>query len=177
MESYRTIIEPGEVLNIEKKSKFLGFVFPCDSIEEFEEELSRIKQEHHGASHHCYAYRIKENIVMERYNDDREPSQTAGLPILDVLKGQELLQCAIIVVRYYGGTKLGTGGLTRAYSAAARDAVASTDIAVKEEAAIVKVTVGYGMSGKVEYHINAEEVPLIDTVYEQNVGLRHRTEE
>lgn len=169
MDSFKTVLNRSEVLNHVKKSKFIGIVFPCATIAEFEEELRLIKKEHSSANHHCYAYRIRESILLERYQDDKEPSGTAGVPILDVLKGRDLSECGLVVVRYFGGTKLGTGGLSRAYSDAARDALELADVVSKEEATYIEIEVDYHFSGKVEYYINSNEVPLMDTVYNNNV--------
>jgi len=169
MDSFKTVLDKKEIINHVKKSKFIGIVFPCSTIAGFEEQLVMIKKEHKSASHHCYAYRITENILLERYQDDKEPSGTAGVPILDILKGQELTQCGIVVVRYFGGTKLGTGGLSRAYSDAARDALEIATIVYKEEACYMTVEVDYHFSGKLEYYINSNEIPLIKTEYKNNV--------
>lgn len=169
MEFFKSVLIKSEVLNHVKNSKFIGIVFPCTSIAEFEEELTKIKKTHQGANHHCYAYRIKENVLLERYQDDKEPSGTAGLPILDVLKGNDLYQCGLVVVRYFGGTKLGTGGLSRAYSDAARDAVEQASIASMEETCYLLVEVDYHFSGKLEYYINTKEIPLLNTNYESLV--------
>ena len=169
MDKFKTILERCEVTNHVKKSKFIGIVFPCSTIEEFDLQLLKIKKEHNGASHHCFAYRITDNILLERYQDDKEPSGTAGVPILDVLKGQELTECGVVVVRYFGGTKLGTGGLSRAYSDAARDALELAAIVSKEEANYITLEVDYHYSGKIEYYINSNVIPLIETSYNNNV--------
>lgn len=169
MDRFKTVLEKTEVLNHVKKSKFIAMVFPCHSIIAFEEQLASIKKEHNSASHHCYAYRITENILLERYQDDKEPSGTAGLPILDVLKGQELSECGIVVVRYFGGTKLGTGGLSRAYSDCARDVLEKAEIVSKEEAKYITIEVDYHVSGKLEYYLNSNEIPLIEVDYNKNV--------
>lgn len=170
MNSFKTILNRVEILNHVKKSKFIGIAFPCDSISDFEEKLSLIKKHHSGANHHCYAYRISESILIERYQDDKEPSGTAGVPMLDVLKGQDLRECGVVVVRYFGGTKLGTGGLSRAYSDACRDSLELADIVSKEEAYYVTILVDYHTSGKLEYYINSNKIALMNTEYNNNVS-------
>jgi len=167
--NYKTVIKKYEILNVIKKSKFYSFIVPCNSVEEFQLQLDLIKGEFGGANHYCYAYRINEQILRERYQDDKEPSGTAGIPILDVLKGRELEQCGIIVVRYFGGTKLGTGGLSRAYSQGAIDVIDKANIISKESALILHIEVDYTLTGKLEYFISANLVPLLETIYESTV--------
>lgn len=109
-----------ESLVVEKKSKFYGFRYDVSSIEEVETILEELKREHKKAKHFCYAYKIG-NI--ERKNEDKEPSNTAGKPILDVINFNNLENTLIVVVRYFGGTLLGRGLLTRTYSKAARELI------------------------------------------------------
>lgn len=104
----------------EKGSKFIGYLFPVSSTDEFEEELNKVKSKYPDATHHCYAWRINPNKIEEFAQDDGEPSGTAGLPILNQLKSFETVNCGCIVVRYYGGTNLGKSGLIQAYSYTAK---------------------------------------------------------
>ena len=107
---------------IEKKSKFLGYLLSCQSDEEIKDVLALLKQEHKKATHICYAYRFKVPFA-EKAVDDGEPSGTAGRPILNVLQKKDLFDHAIFIVRYFGGVKLGAGGLVRAYSKVASELV------------------------------------------------------
>ncbi len=109
-----------ESLIIEKKSKFYGYRYEIENIEEIETILKELKNTHKKAKHICYAYKIGN---LERKNEDKEPSNTAGKPILDVINHNELNNTLIVVVRYFGGTLLGRGLLTRTYSKAARDLI------------------------------------------------------
>lgn len=101
------------------KSKFYSYGIDVNSVEEFQEYLTKIKAEHKKANHYCYAYVIEDNGNKEKYTDDKEPKGTAGPPIMNVIKRKNLKNFAIIVVRYFGGIKLGAGGLVRAYSKSA----------------------------------------------------------
>lgn len=101
-------------------SKFLGYLFPSNSLEEFEAQLADIKKEHPHATHHCPAYRLNPANILEFSSDDGEPSGTAGLPILNQLKSFEVVNAGLVVVRYYGGTKLGKPGLIESYGGTAR---------------------------------------------------------
>ena len=101
------------------KSKFFSYGFDVDTVQQFNDILGKLKQEHKKATHFCYAYVIEDNGNKEKCTDDKEPKGTAGIPIMNVLKRKGLKNYAIIVVRYFGGTKLGAGGLLRAYSKSA----------------------------------------------------------
>jgi uncharacterized YigZ family protein len=108
-------------INVEK-SRFIAYFFPVSTKEEFLNEFTKIKKEHNKAKHHCYAYKINGDI---KYSDDGEPQGTAGKPILNVLESKNLTDCAIVVVRYFGGTLLGSGRLLRTYSLSASSVVAN----------------------------------------------------
>jgi uncharacterized YigZ family protein len=126
--SYRTVRKRGEGSYKEKGSKFIGIVTQCYSEEEAKELLSTWRQEHSKAGHLCYAYRL--GVQGERYraNDDGEPSNSAGAPILGQLQSYDLTNVLAGVVRYYGGTKLGVGGLINAYRTATKEAIEATTI-------------------------------------------------
>ena len=108
---------------VEKKSKFIAVLCKVNSEKEALEKLEQIRKEHRNARHNVFAYRIPN--VNERYSDDGEPSGTAGVPILDILRGEKLENVLVVVTRYFGGILLGTGGLVKAYSTVAKNAIAS----------------------------------------------------
>lgn len=114
----KTILGHTESLLRERGSRFIGYLFPCETEEEFRTQLDALKTEHYNATHHCYAYRIDPNSVVEFNSDDGEPSGTAGLPILNQLRSADLINAGTVIVRYYGGTKLGKSGLIEAYKGA-----------------------------------------------------------
>jgi len=130
--SYKSIAAPSEGIYKEKGSKFVGYAFPCNSEEAFAEGLIKVKAEHRTARHHCYAYAFGPTGEEYRANDDGEPSGTAGRPIHGQIRSFELSDIGIVVVRYFGGTKLGTSGLIRAYKSAAKDALDNARIIEKE---------------------------------------------
>ncbi len=170
MKTYKTVIETVETLNVVKKSKFHSFLFSCETIGDFEKKLSQIKKIYPGATHYCYTYRIMDQVLLERYQDDGEPSGTAGLPMLNVLKGHELIQCGGVVVRYFGGIKLGTGGLASAYSQGIIDCVSKSKIVIKEEAVLLEIVVDYSASGKIDYLAVSQDLAILDTVYANDVA-------
>lgn len=169
MDRFTTLKNHQEAEIVVKKSRFIGIAFPCDCVDVFEKELERIQRTYPGARHYCYAYRFLENIINERYQDDKEPSGTAGLPILEVLRHQNLLQCAVVVVRYFGGTLLGTGGLSRAYSDVARDALLASTFITQVQAIECEIIADYHFSGKIDYFLNTETIPVVDTQYADQV--------
>ncbi len=129
--TYKMIQADQQVLTKEKGSKFISYALSVQSEQEFKEKLSNIKSEHPKATHHCYAYRIGDEGKLYRQNDDGEPSGTAGKPILGQIDKLDLTNIAVVVVRYYGGTKLGTSGLIKAYKEGAAEALSLTEKIVK----------------------------------------------
>lgn len=127
----------------EKKSRFFAELFPISSETEAEERLASVRKRYYDARHHCYAYVLGRNCETQKQSDDGEPSQTAGLPILGVLKGEELRDALLVVTRYFGGILLGTGGLVRAYTAAAKEAV--------RNAVLMEAVCGYRGTAKIDY--------------------------
>ena len=120
-DTYLTIEKKSETLYKDKGSKFLTFAFPVQNDQQIKEALTQLKKEHPSANHHCYAYRLGADKLNFRANDDGEPSKTAGKPILGQIQSNDLTNILIVVVRYYGGTLLGVGGLIQAYKNSAAE--------------------------------------------------------
>lgn len=130
-DTYRTLIKPSpEVLFKEKNSKFFGYAFPVTTDEEVKEHLEELKKKHHQARHWCYAWQMgmEEESRQFRANDDGEPSNSAGMPIYGQLLSFDLTNVLVVVVRFFGGTKLGVGGLIQAYKTAAQMALENSEI-------------------------------------------------
>ncbi|ASW74709.1 hypothetical protein IQ37_15250 [Chryseobacterium piperi] len=133
MHEYKTIDQPVEnTLIKEKGSKFIGFAYPVNNEDELKDALEKVRTEHPKATHHCYAFRIGLNGENYRANDDGEPSGSAGLPIYNQLLAHEITNVLVIVVRYYGGTKLGVSGLVKAYKESAKFTLEETAIITRE---------------------------------------------
>ena len=145
----KTVIKSGFGEVVEKKSKFLGELHHISSAEEAKDLVAAAKKKYYDARHHCYAYLMGDDGEIKKYGDDGEPQGTAGLPMLAVLEGSGLTDCLVIVTRYFGGTLLGTGGLVRAYSAAAEAAIAEAAFAVKIPALRLSVKTEYKNEGAV----------------------------
>lgn len=128
---YKSISAPSEGIYKDKGSKFLAFAHPVEDEAEIKEIISKIKKEYFDARHHCYAYRLRHDYSVWRANDDGEPSSSAGRPILGQIMSNELSDILIVVVRYFGGIKLGVPGLIRAYKSASADAITNANICEK----------------------------------------------
>lgn len=128
-DTYKTITKPSEeVLYKEKGSKFFGYAFPVIDEQEIKDHLDDLKKIHHNARHWCYAWQLGKKYELYRANDDGEPSNSAGMPIYGQLQSFELTNVLVVVVRYFGGTKLGVGGLVQAYKSTAQSALEASEI-------------------------------------------------
>ena len=143
MNNFKTILTPSESIFKDKGSKFLAFALPVKTAEDALEEVKKKRKEFFDARHVCYAYMIGTERQNFRINDDGEPSGTAGKPILGQINSNELTDILIIVVRYFGGTLLGTSGLINAYKTAAAEAIANAEIAEIDIEKTLKITCNY----------------------------------
>ncbi|MBD3949764.1 YigZ family protein [Tuanshanicoccus lijuaniae] len=157
-----------------KKSRFITYLMPIDSEEQAQQLIGRIKKEHYKANHHCSAYVLNEDASIQRMSDDGEPSGTAGVPMLEVLKKQELTNILAVVVRYFGGTKLGAGGLVRAYSGAVSEALANAVLIQNITQSIIELTLSYAQVDAFQYHLakNEIEATVLDTQYTDKVSYQ-----
>jgi uncharacterized YigZ family protein len=130
-DTYLTIQQPSEGLFKDRGSKFISYAFPVNNETEIKTHLATLQKEHHGANHHCYAWRLGADKSAWRANDDGEPSNSAGKPILGQIQSNDLTNILIVVVRYFGGTLLGVGGLIHAYREAAAQAIRNSKIIEK----------------------------------------------
>lgn len=176
---FKSVKEEVCELYIEKKSKFFAYLFPIKSKEDIETILKQIKEKHVEATHHCYAYILKEdNQLLYKANDDGEPSSTAGAPILNVLRKNDLTNCLGVVVRYFGGIKLGAGGLTRAYSNAIANALLKSCIVCYQTAYIYQISFSYERKREVESYLEKFPIKIIKKEYDLKIiydleGLSH----
>lgn len=171
MDSYRTINAEGTGEIVEKKSRFIARAFPVRDESEAFAHLEEIRKQHWDARHHCWAYVTGRNPATERMSDDGEPAGTAGKPILEVIRGRELTDVFIVVTRYFGGTLLGTGGLVRAYTAAAAAALSNTEIITNIRGIKLKITTDYTGLGKIQYLLAQRSLQILDTEYSDHVEL------
>lgn len=171
IEQYKTILEKGESEIVEKKSRFLAAVAHIDTEEEALTFIEEIRKKHYNATHNCYAYVLGEHFELQRFSDDGEPGGTAGKPILDVLTGEEIHDTVIVVTRYFGGTLLGTGGLVRAYSGAAKEGLLASTIITRKYAAKLEIGTEYTGLGKIQYILGQNGIHILDTSYTEKVTI------
>ncbi|MFD3156201.1 YigZ family protein [Haloimpatiens sp. FM7330] len=156
---------------VERKSEFIGYIKRVESEDEAKEFVNEIRNMHKQATHNVYAYVVGENMGIQRYSDDGEPQGTAGIPVLEVIKKNNITDCAVVVTRYFGGILLGKGGLVRAYSKGAAVAINKAGIVEKVQGIPVEVTIDYDMLGKFQYVCQQNEWYMEDTIYEDIVKL------
>lgn len=168
---YKTVYEGKQGEIEEKKSRFIASVAHVESEEEAAAFVEAVRRRYYDARHNCYAYRIGENGDKRRFSDDGEPSMTAGKPMLDVLEKEMLCDTIVVVTRYFGGTLLGTGGLVRAYTAAAKEGIKNSVIIEKKLACEFFVTVDYGAIGKLLYLTGQRGYAQLDSDYGEQVTL------
>jgi uncharacterized YigZ family protein len=168
---YKVIDKPSEGFYKDKGSKFISYAIRVQSEEEVKEELERIKKLHHDARHHCYAYAIGHEREHFRINDDGEPSGTAGKPIYGQILSYDIINILIVVVRYFGGTKLGVRGLIDAYKTAAADALDNAKILTKKMKDVYELHYEYPLMNKVMYILKEENLHQLDTKFEVDCRL------
>jgi len=172
VESYQTVYRGGMGEIIEKKSRFIAEVYPIESEEQAAQILEETRKKYWDARHNCYAYCIGKKQELKRCSDDGEPSQTAGKPMLDVLTGAGLCDTVVVVTRYFGGTLLGTGGLVRAYTAAAKAGVETSEVIEKIPAVQFLVKVTYNQIGTLLYLLGQRGYSQLDSEYAEDVSVR-----
>ncbi|MCM1170577.1 MAG: YigZ family protein [Clostridium sp.] len=169
LDSYITLIKGGEGEITEKKSRFIGVAHPVLTEEEAYAFIEGIRKKHYGARHNCFAFSVGEDNPLLRFSDDGEPQGTAGKPILEVISGSGIHNICIVITRYFGGILLGTGGLVRAYTDAARAAVAASETKLMQRIFPVEIKTNYTDMGKLQYILNESGINICDTVFEDNV--------
>lgn len=172
IDEYKTISNIGEGYYSEKRSKFLAFSHHVTSVDEITGILEMYRKKYYDARHVCYAYMLGPDRVTFRANDDGEPSSTAGKPILGQINSNELTDILIVVVRYYGGVNLGTGGLIVAYKAAAADAISNSDIITKQVEEEVVYNFPYIMTNDVMRVIKELSPRIVSQTYDNTCEIR-----
>lgn len=173
-DTYKTIAEPAEGTYSEKRSKFLAFAIPVRTQEEVKEWVKEYQKKYYDARHACYAYMLGHERKDFRANDNGEPSGTAGKPILGQINSNELTDILIIVVRYFGGIKLGTSGLIGAYKTAAAEAIANSTIIEKTVDDDITVYFEYPFLNDVMRIVKEEEPQVIDQLFEMDCKMTLR---
>ena len=175
MEDYLVPRGVGQAEYIEKKSRFLGGVYPVTSEQEAKEILERVRKQHYDARHNCWCYILKSG--QKRYSDDAEPQGTAGQPMLNVFEREGVVDVLCVVTRYFGGILLGAGGLCRAYTKAAKDALDAAGISKMQPWLRQQITVSYALFERAKLLIAAQEGAVEDAQYGADILITYRIPE
>lgn len=171
MSNYKTLHKFGVDEYIVEKSTFIGYAKPIKTEEEAVEFINEIKKKHKDATHNVWAYTIGENMNIQRYSDDGEPQGTAGIPTLEVIKKEDLRDVVVVVTRYFGGIKLGAGGLVRAYTKGAKVGIEAGIVIEKVKYSEVKIKIEYTQLGRIQNEIMNLGFKVKDTIYSEDVEL------
>ncbi len=168
---YKTVLENASDEFVEKRSRFIGYCKPVKTEQEAIDFINEKRSEHWNATHNVYAYSLREGNI-KRYSDDGEPSGTAGMPVLDVIVKNEIVDVVVVVTRYFGGVLLGTGGLVRAYSHGSKIAVEAAKPVIMQNCLVCEARCAYNQYGKVSSLIIGVGAAVDDTVYESDVLVK-----
>ncbi len=171
-ESYFTIEKESHGLFKDRGSKFLSFAYPVTTEDEIKNHLDKLRKEYHDARHHCYGWRLNPDNSLSRANDDGEPSNSAGKPILNQIESKKLSNVLVVVIRYFGGTLLGVGGLINAYRTAAAEALENNRIIKKYIYKSYKISFHYGLMNAVMKIIKEHDLENFDHEFEMSCSLK-----
>lgn len=171
MDSFKTVHRVGSGEIIINKSKFIGHACPIESEEDALKFIEKNKKRYYNATHNVYAYVLGENSNIQRYSDDGEPSGTAGIPVLNVLKQENLRNVAVVVTRYFGGVKLGAGGLVRAYIKGSKVGLENAQIVDKILFQEINAEIDYTLLGKLENELTKNNYIIKQKIFEQKITL------
>lgn len=176
MQEYKTVEKEASDFFIEKKSKFIGYAKPVKTQEDALEFISKIKSKHWDATHNVYAYVLRENNI-QRYSDDGEPSGTAGVPVLDVMLKESLVDVCVVATRYFGGTLLGAGGLVRAYSHTSKIALEAAGIITMAQCSIMSAEVDYSFYDRLNILLSDFSAVILNTSFSDKVCVEFSVKE
>ena len=172
IDSYVTILNRSSGEFTVQKSRFIGYACPCKSEEDALRFIREIREKHRDAKHHCYAYIIGKNSGIMRYSDDGEPGGTAGMPIMDVLKNSNIVDGCVVVVRYFGGVLLGTGGLVRAYTQGCKAALEAASVVTMVRSVSIRCRVSYSVWNQLQFLLQKLHVQTQNVNYQQDVEFK-----
>lgn len=176
MQEYKTVEKEASDSFIEKKSKFIGYSKPVKTQEDALEFISKIKSKHWDATHNVYAYVLRENNI-QRYSDDGEPSGTAGVPVLDVMLKESLVDVCVVATRYFGGTLLGAGGLVRAYSHTSKIALEAAGIITMAQCSVMSAEVDYSFYDRLNILLSDFSAVILNTSFSDKVCMEFSVKE
>ena len=174
-EPYKILLSEAEAETELKKSRFIAHIYPVNTQAEAMDFIASIKKQFYDARHNCYAYVIGKDADTVKYSDDGEPSQTAGLPIFNVLKESGVRNACIVVTRYFGGTLLGAGPLARMYAEAAKLSIDAAKIGTMRLGVEAKIDTDYADGEKIRRFLEKENIEILNTYYTESVSFAIRT--
>lgn len=173
MEAFTTIFKDETVEIVERKSRFIANICYVENVDEAERRIREIKRKYYDAKHNCIAYRLIENSkIIEKSSDDGEPSGTAGGPMLNILKKNNICNVVVVVTRYFGGILLGTGGLVRAYSEATKKVIEKSVKLFKVEGKEIKIKLDYSNFESFKYYCRTKEINITNVEYFEDIILK-----
>ena len=176
MQEYKTVEKEASDFFIEKKSKFIGYAKPVKTQEEAVDFISKIKSKNWDATHNVYASVLRENNI-QRYSDDGEPSGTAGVPVLDVMLKESLVDVCVVATRYFGGTLLGPGGLVRAYSHTSKIALEAAGIITMAQCSVMSAEVDYSFYDRLNILLSDFSAVILNTSFSDKVCVEFSVKE
>ena len=173
MENFKTVLKSETAEVLEKKSRFISYVYHVEDEENIEKLIKEMRRKYHDARHVCFAWRIiKDGQVIERASDDGEPSGTAGAPMLSILKKENLCNILILVIRYFGGILLGTGGLVRSYSEATQKVIEKSKIVIMTNGVEIEVKLEYSNLDIFKYYCKNNDINIINIQYLDDIIIK-----
>jgi uncharacterized YigZ family protein len=172
LDTYRTVKQRSEGVFRDRGSKFMAFAFPVHTRDEIKKTLAELKKEYHDARHHCYAYRLGAAKEIFRANDDGEPPGSAGNPILGQIRSKDLSNILIVVIRYFGGTLLGVGGLIKAYRTAADNAIQNAIIITAAEQDLIEINFPYSKMNDIMKIIRDEGMDIQEQDFTETCQIK-----
>jgi len=173
MDKFYTILKEENAELVEKKSKFIAEIYHVENINDAENKIKSIKKKYYDAKHHCISYRVIENgRIIEKSSDDGEPSGTAGAPMLNLLKSNNLCNVVVIVTRYFGGILLGTGGLVRAYTDVTKQVIQKSEFVCKVQGVEIDLEIDYSSLEIFKYYCKNNDINIVNIEYSENISLK-----
>jgi len=172
LQPYDTILTEAQDEIIIQRSRFIGYACPVESEEKVQEIIAAIRKKYWDATHHVWAFSVGVSNPIQRCSDDGEPQGTAGMPVLDVIRSERLTNILVVVIRYFGGIKLGTGGLVRAYTQGAKAALAAGKIIKKAPHYLYSINTNYSLIGRFQKEFEQRQFRIKDIIFEDTVTFQ-----
>lgn len=171
MKEFFSVLKASETFLEVEKSKFITYVQPVETEDEAIDFINKIKKQHNNATHNVSAFYIRDNYFCKRYSDDGEPTGTAGMPALQTIVNKKIIDVCVVVTRYFGGIKLGAGGLARAYSDATNRGLDNSDIICFKKMLKYCLIIGYEQINSVQYFLKKKEILMGEITYEEKISI------